>query len=243
MTTVLRAGRLAVKGIHKRLVTSALAMDVNKQVDSAINGENNCGISSKSGSGQTKKWDLPSVLPSSERLVWVDCEMSGLNLETEVLLEVAMIITEGDTLSVLAKTDNIIIHVEDKILNNMDEWNTRQHGESGLTQACRDSKISLEEAEQNLLKVLKAHTPRGKCPLAGNTISADRKFLEKYMPELHSHLHYRNVDVSSIKELARRWFPSQYERLPRKKCAHRALDDIEESIKELQYYREAIFRT
>jgi oligoribonuclease len=188
------------------------------------------------------KWKLPSVLPPSDRLVWVDCEMSGLDLDKDVLLEIAMIVTEGDTLATVAKTENIIIHADDEVLDNMGEWCVKQHGKSGLTQACRDSKISVEEAETMLLKILQEHTPAGKCPLAGNTVSMDRIFIAKYMPTFHSHLHYRNVDVSSIKEMARRWYPDDHEKQPKKHGDHRALGDIEESIKELQYYKEKVFK-
>ena len=118
---------------------------------------------------------LPSVLPASERLIWVDCEMTGLNIDTDTLLEIAVIVTEGDTVETVAKTESIIIHAEDDILDNMNEWCVKQHGLSGLTQSCKDSKISCAEAEQMVLTMLAKHTQKGKCPLAGNSVGQDRR--------------------------------------------------------------------
>jgi len=185
-----------------------------------------------------KPLTLPSVLPASERLIWVDCEMTGLNLETDTLLEIAVIVTEGDTMETVAKTESIIIHAEDDVLDNMNEWCVKQHGISGLTQACKDSKITCAEAEQMVLKVLANHTKKGKCPLAGNSVGQDRRFIDKYMPTLGEWLHYRTVDVSTMKELCRRWYPQVYEKAPRKEGGHRALGDIEDSIAELLYYKD-----
>ena len=118
---------------------------------------------------------LPSVLPASERLIWVDCEMTGLNIDTDTLLEIAVIVTEGDTVETVAKTESIIIHAEDDILDNMNEWCVKQHGLSGLTQSCKDSKITCAEAEQMVLTMLAKHTQKGKCPLAGNSVGQDRR--------------------------------------------------------------------
>lgn len=190
----------------------------------------------------TKKSSLPSVLPPSERLIWVDCEMTGLNIDTDTLLEIAVIVTEGDTLETVAQTDSIIIHAADDTLEKMNPWCVKQHGISGLTQACKESQISCAEAEQMVLDLLARHTKQGECPLAGNSVGQDRRFIDKYMPKLGSWVHYRTVDVSTVKELSKRWYPQQYERAPRKGASHRALGDIEESIAELQYYRENVFR-
>lgn len=185
---------------------------------------------------------LPSALPMSDRLIWIDCEMTGLELEKDTLMEIAVLVTEGDTLETVAATESIIIHCSEEQLSGMGEWCTRQHGLSGLTQACRESKISVEEAESLVLKTLSGVTKAGQCPLAGNSVGQDRRFIEKYMPSLAKHLHYRTVDVSTIKELCRRWYPEVYEKAPRKGGSHRALGDIEESIKELQFYRSKVFK-
>merc|ERR1711953_1279916 len=164
--------------------------------------------------------------------------MTGLDVDTDALLEIAVLVTEGDTLETVAATESIIISTPQDVLDNMNSWCVKQHGESGLTKACLESQISMKEAEDMLMKVIEPVTVKGKSPLAGNTVSMDRRFLEKYMPRLASHLHYRTVDVSTIKELAKRWYPQVYEAAPKKGGSHRALGDIEESIKELQYYRE-----
>lgn len=177
-----------------------------------------------------------------ERLVWVDCEMTGLEIDTCHLLEVACLITD-DQLNIVAEGPNIIIHQTDEILQSMNEWCVIQHGRSGLTEQVRQSPVSLQQAEMELVSFVRQHTPRGSCPLAGNTVHVDKKFLDKYMPQFVDHLHYRIVDVSTVKELCRRWFPKEYELAPRKAGSHRALEDIKESIKELQYYREAVFKS
>ena len=185
---------------------------------------------------------LPSSLPASDRLIWVDCEMTGLEIDKDKLLEIAVIVTEGDTLQTVGKTESIIINCDDESLEQMNSWCVKQHGASGLTQACKDSKISCQEAERMVMDMLKQCTSKGKCPLAGNSVSQDRKFLDKYMPDLASWLHYRTVDVSTIKELTRRWYPQVYEAAPKKGASHRALGDIEDSIAELKYYREKVFK-
>lgn len=177
-----------------------------------------------------------------ERLIWIDCEMTGLNVQKCCLLEVACIITDGQ-LNVIAKGPNIVIHQPDSVLDSMDEWCIQHHGESGLTQQSRESKTSVSEAESELLEFVKKYTPPSSCPLAGNSVHVDKLFLEQYMPKFLQHLHYRIVDVSTIKELCRRWYPNEYRLAPAKLGGHRALDDIEESIKELKYYRQVIFKT
>ena len=135
---------------------------------------NNCKMSS------IKKTisSLPSVLPANERLIWIDCEMTGLDLNTDTLLEIAVVVTEGDTLETIAKTESIIIHAEDSVLDNMNDWCIKQHGVSGLTQACKDSKISCAEAEKMVLDMLARHTEKGKCPLAGNSVGQDRRLVK-----------------------------------------------------------------
>lgn len=184
---------------------------------------------------------LPSALPDWTRLVWVDCEMTGLDTKVDTLLEVAVLVTDSD-LSIVAEGPNVVIHHPDEVLARMNDWCIQHHGKSGLTQMVRDSTISMEEAEDKVVKFVKEWTPENRCPLAGNSVGQDAKFLEKYMPALMEHLHYRIVDVSTVKELSRRWFPEEFAMVPRKKMAHRALDDIKESIEELRYYRQKVFK-
>ncbi|KAG7484497.1 hypothetical protein MATL_G00050000 [Megalops atlanticus] len=177
----------------------------------------------------------------SQRLVWVDLEMTGLDIEKDQIIEMACIITDSD-LNILAEGPNLIINQPDELLDGMSDWCKEHHGKSGLTQAVRDSKISLQQAEYEFVSFVRLHTPPGHCPLAGNSVHADKKFLDKYMPQFMHHLHYRIIDVSTIKELCRRWFPEEYKLAPQKKASHRALDDIQESIKELRFYRENVFK-
>ncbi|KAF7700929.1 small fragment nuclease [Silurus meridionalis] len=178
----------------------------------------------------------------SQRMVWVDLEMTGLNIEKDEIIEMACIITDSD-LNIIAEGPNLIINQPDELLDSMSDWCKEHHGQSGLTQAVRDSKISLQQAEYEFLSFIRQHTPPGQCPLAGNSVHADKKFLDKFMPQFMRHLHYRIIDVSTVKELCRRWFPDDSKRAPQKKAQHRALDDIQESIKELKYYRANIFKT
>ncbi|CAJ1064468.1 small fragment nuclease%2C partial [Xyrichtys novacula] len=138
----------------------------------------------------------------SQRMVWVDLEMTGLDIEKDQIIEMACIITDSD-LNILAEGPNLIIKQPDKLLDEMSEWCQEHHGKSGLTQAVRDSKISLEQAEYEFLSFIRQHTPPGQCPLAGNSVHADKRFLDKYMPQFMYHLHYRIIDVSTIKELCR----------------------------------------
>ncbi|XP_071952826.1 oligoribonuclease, mitochondrial-like [Antedon mediterranea] len=176
----------------------------------------------------------------SNRLVWVDLEMTGLDIDTCHIIEMACLITD-DNLNMVAEGPNLIIHQPEDILENMNDWCKEHHGKSGLTEEVRRSTLSLENAEYQMLGFIRQHTPPGKCPLAGNTIHVDKKFLEKYMKQFMYHLHYRIVDVSTVKELCRRWYPTALRTAPSKMAAHRALDDIKESIKELKYYRQNIF--
>lgn len=177
----------------------------------------------------------------SQRMIWVDLEMTGLDIEKDQIIEMACIVTDAD-LNILAEGPHLIINQPDKLLDGMSAWCKDHHGKSGLTQAVRNSTITLEQAEYEFLSFVRQHSPPGQCPLAGNSVHADKRFLDKYMPQFMHHLHYRIIDVSTIKELCRRWFPEEYKLGPQKKATHRALEDICESIKELQFYRSSIFK-
>merc|ERR1712000_83757 len=155
-------------------------------------------------------------------------------------MEMACLITDAN-LNIVAETDDLVIHQPDDVLDSMNDWCKTHHGASGPTQACRESKISLAEAEERMLRFVEAHTQPGAAILAGNTVHADKGFLQVYMPRFMGHLHYRIMDVSTVKELCRPWYPETFAKAPAKSNSHRALDDIKESLKELQYYREHIF--
>lgn len=172
-------------------------------------------------------------------LIWLDLEMSGLDPHSCTILEIATVVTNAQ-LEVLGEGPEIIVHQPDTVLEAMDEWNTTHHGESGLTQAVRESSVSLEQAEARTLEFLREHCPEGKSPLCGNTIGRDRRFLIAHMPALDAFLHYRHIDVSTLKEVVARWYPD----LPpfEKAGSHRARGDILESIAELRFYREKVFR-
>jgi oligoribonuclease len=176
----------------------------------------------------------------SDLLIWMDLEMSGLSVERERILEIAAVVTDGQ-LEVIEEGPDLVIHQPDEVLDAMDAWNKQHHSASGLVERVRASTIDEAEAETRLLEFIAAHVPARAAPLAGNSVHQDRLFLARYMPALERHLHYRNVDVSSIKELVRRWYPKQYAQRPTKRGSHRALDDIRESIEELRYYRRAVF--
>jgi len=176
---------------------------------------------------------------STENLVWMDLEMTGLDPDHDTIIEIATIITDGQ-LTILAEGPSLVIHQPDHILDGMDEWNTSHDGDSGLTAKVKKSSISMRKAEQQTLAFIKQYVPPSTSPLCGNSIHQDRRFLVPYMPELETYLHYRNIDVSTIKELARRWYPNNT--APIKKAEHLALADIRESINELKWYREKLFR-
>ncbi|MDQ1607663.1 MAG: oligoribonuclease [Microbacteriaceae bacterium] len=177
---------------------------------------------------------------SSDRLVWIDCEMTGLDLEVDELVEIAVVITDFE-LNVLDPGLNIVIKPDASALENMSDFVRNMHTESGLIEEIPNGK-SLAEAEYEVLEYVLKFVPTSRtAPLAGNTIGTDRAFLAKFMPRLDGHLHYRNVDVSTIKELSRRWYPRIYFNAPVKNGGHRALADILESIRELEYYRKAVF--
>ncbi|MGY1604717.1 oligoribonuclease [Geodermatophilus sp. SYSU D00815] len=178
---------------------------------------------------------------SSGHLVWIDCEMTGLDLGKDKLIEVAVLVTDSE-LNPLDPGLDLVINAPDDVLDGMTDVVAEMHARSGLTDAVRASTLSLAEAEQQLLAYIKRFVPeRRSAPLCGNSIGTDRGFLARDMPELDDHLHYRMVDVSSLKELARRWFPRVYFAQPPKGLAHRALADIIESVRELAYYRKTLF--
>jgi len=178
-------------------------------------------------------------MPSSDRLVWIDCEMTGLDLSIDELVEVAVVVTDFE-LHVLDPGFDVVIKPSDEALAQMNEVVVKMHTSSGLLTAMADG-VPLEEAERQVLEYLERFTTAGQAPIAGNTIGTDRGFLAKYMPSIDAHLHYRAIDVSSIKELARRWYPRVYYNAPQKHGGHRALADILESVRELDYYRRTVF--
>lgn len=177
---------------------------------------------------------------SNEPLVWIDCEMTGLDLHNDALIEVAALVTDGE-LNVLGTGVDVLIKPPAEAIAQMDDFVRDMHTSSGLLEVL-DTGLPMADAEQAVLDYIREWVPEvRKAPLAGNTIGTDRAFLARDMPTLEGHVHYRNVDVSSIKELARRWFPRAYYQAPAKSGNHRALADIQESIEELRYYREAVF--
>ena len=173
-------------------------------------------------------------------LIWIDLEMTGLDPESDVIIEIATVVTDKD-LVCLAEGPVIAIHQDDTLLNGMDEWNTSHHGRSGLTDRVRASEIDAATAEQLTIDFLSQWLEPGVSPMCGNSICQDRRFLAKQMPELEQFFHYRNLDVSTIKEIARRWMPGLIGGF-HKKGSHLALDDIYDSIAELAYYRDSFFR-
>ena len=173
-------------------------------------------------------------------LIWIDLEMTGLDPLVERIIEIATVVTDGD-LNVLAEGPSLVIHQDDALLDAMDEWNTKQHGGSGLTERVRNSQISEQQAMAATIDFLRDWVPAGQSPMCGNTIGQDRRFLVKYMSELAEFFHYRNLDVSTIKELARRWKPELLEGFT-KKGNHLAMDDVHDSIAELAYYRDVFIR-
>ncbi len=179
---------------------------------------------------------------SDDRLVWIDLELSGLAVERERILEIATLVTDSE-LQVVAEGPELILHQDEAVLAGMDDWNREHHAVSGLTEAVRASQLDEAEAERQVLAFVSAHCGPRSAPLAGNSVWLDRRFLARWMPRLDAYLHYRIVDVSTVKELARRWYPERFERRPEKRDRHRALDDIRESIAELAWYRREVFRS
>ena len=174
-------------------------------------------------------------------MVWIDCEMTGLNLAGDRLIEIAALVTDGD-LNILGEGVDVVIHADDDALNGMIDVVTEMHSRSGLIDEVRASTVDVAQAEAMVLDYVRAHVPQAKtAPLAGNSIATDRGFIARDMPALDDFLHYRMIDVSSIKELCRRWYPRIYFGQPEKGLTHRALADIHESIRELRYYRRTAF--
>jgi oligoribonuclease len=174
-------------------------------------------------------------------LVWMDLEMTGLEPERDVIIEIATIITDHQ-LNIIAEGPDLVIHRDPSLFDTMDNWNQEHHSKSGLWQKVVSSTISEKDAEEETLSFIKKHVAQRESPLCGNTIWQDRRFLLRYMKNLEAWLHYRLVDVSTIKELAARWYPSTTALFAKKKNAHRALDDCRESIEEMRQYRETFFR-
>jgi oligoribonuclease len=178
-------------------------------------------------------------MPSSDYLIWIDLEMTGLKPDTDVIIEMATIVTDAN-LDVVAEGPVIAIHQPDSVLEGMDEWNKRTHGASGLIARVRESKYSMASAEKRTLEFVNALVEINASPMCGNSICQDRRFLARHMPTLERFFHYRNLDVSTVKELARRWAPGIIPGFS-KQGEHKALADIRESIRELAYYREHFF--
>jgi oligoribonuclease len=184
---------------------------------------------------------MPKKPKKGDRLVWIDMEMTGLDPATCVVLEIATIVTDSN-LDVVAEGPDLVVHASDEELSRMVRIVQEMHAKSGLTDRVRASDVTVEEAERKTLAFVRKHCPtKGLHPICGNSIGTDRRFIAAYMPKLDRHLSYRAIDVSSIKELAKRWYPKQYEGRPEKQKGHRALADIRESIEELRYWRTSVF--
>ena len=178
---------------------------------------------------------VPELKKNDQNLVWLDCEMTGLNPETDRLLEIAIVVT-GPNLEPRIEGPVLVIHQSDEMLNGMDAWNKGTHGRSGLIDKVKASTVTEAEAEEQLLEFIKRYVPKASTPMCGNTIGQDRRFLVKYMPKLEAYFHYRNLDVSTLKELAKRWKPEAFSSF-KKAQKHTALADVIESIDELAHYR------
>jgi oligoribonuclease len=171
-----------------------------------------------------------------DRLVWLDLEMTGLELSRHTIVEIALLVTDSE-LEIVDEGIDLVVHQPPEAMAEMDDFVRKMHTKSGLLPAIEASTLSLEEAGAQVMEYLKAHVENGASPLCGNSIGVDRRFLDRYLPEVDHYLHYRSIDVSSLKELCRRWYPDVYKGRPGKKETHRALDDIRESLEELRYYR------
>ncbi|NNM83434.1 MAG: oligoribonuclease [Burkholderiales bacterium] len=176
----------------------------------------------------------------SNRLIWIDMEMSGLNPDSDRILEVALVVTDQE-LNVVAEAPVLVVHQEAAVLDAMDNWNKSTHAKSGLIDRIKASTLSEAEVEAQMISFLGEHVPKSASPMCGNSICQDRRFLARYMPQLEAYFHYRNLDVSTLKELAKRWKPGLAEAF-KKHNKHEALADIHESIMELRYYRENFIR-
>jgi oligoribonuclease len=183
---------------------------------------------------------MSSEIPA-DRLIWVDLEMTGLDPLTHHVVEIATLVTDG-SLSVVAEGPDLVIAQPESVLDGLNDWSREHHTASGLLDRVRESRLGVAEAEARTLEFLARYCPPGQAPLAGNSVHMDRFFLRLHMPKLEAFAHYRNVDVTSIKELVRRWYPRVFAGAPRKSDSHRALEDLRESVAELRYYRERVFR-
>ena len=197
-------------------------------------------MSETSASEPTAPAPIPELRKSDQNLVWLDCEMSGLDPEKERLLEIAVVIT-GPDLTPRIDGPVLVIHQSDAVLDGMDAWNKGTHGRSGLIDKVKASTLDEATAEQQLIDFIARYVPKNGSPMCGNTIGQDRRFLVKYMPKLEAFFHYRNLDVSTLKELAKRWKPAAYSAF-KKQQAHTALADVHESIEELAHYRDTFLR-
>ncbi|MCL1045668.1 oligoribonuclease [Shewanella sp. 10N.286.51.B7] len=177
---------------------------------------------------------------NSSNLIWVDLEMTGLEPSVDRIIEIATIVTDQE-LNIIAQGPVMAVHQSDEVLNGMDDWNQKHHGESGLIDRVKSSKYSEEDVIRATIEFLEQYVPKGASPMCGNSIGQDRRFLNKYMLELEDFFHYRNIDVSTIKELTNRWKPEVMKGFS-KKNTHQALEDIKESIAELQFYRQEVFK-
>ena len=177
---------------------------------------------------------------NKENLVWIDLEMTGLDPMSDCIIEIATIVTDKN-LEEIAVGPVLAIYQEEAVMQSMDEWNTKQHGKSGLTERVKNSSISAADAEKTTLDFLQQHVPANSSPMCGNSICQDRRFMARLMPELEGYFHYRNLDVSTLKELAQRWYPEVAKGFT-KESKHLALDDIRDSIEELKYYREHVLK-
>ena len=177
---------------------------------------------------------------NANNLIWIDLEMTGLDTQNDLIIEIATIVTDSE-LNELAEGPMLAIHQSDEIMGGMDEWNTNQHGKSGLTERVKNSILTVQDAERETLEFLREYVPKGVSPMCGNSICQDRRFMARLMPELEDFFLYRNLDVSTLKELAKRWSPDVAKAVV-KSGAHLALDDTRDSINELRHYREHLFK-
>jgi oligoribonuclease len=185
---------------------------------------------------------MPTPNPDDDRLVWIDLEMTGLDTERHVIVEIACLVTDAE-LELLDDGVDIVVHQDADALAGMDDFVRKMHTKSGLLSQIEAANVDLATAGATVLEYVKGHVPKaGQAPLCGNSIGVDRRFLDRGLPELDQYLHYRSIDVSSLKELCRRWYPEIYRGRPSKKETHRALDDIRESLAELRYYRETMLK-
>lgn len=178
---------------------------------------------------------------NANNLIWIDLEMTGLDTQNDMIIEIATIVTDSE-LNEVAVGPMLAIHQSDEIMGNMDQWNTNQHGKSGLTERVKNSTLTATDAEKETVEFLRQYVPKGVSPMCGNSICQDRRFMARLMPELENYFHYRNLDVSTLKELAKRWAPSISKNVV-KQSSHLALDDTRDSINELRFYREHLFKS